>query len=98
MPATVRLMGHSLAHMREAGFSPDLATYNALIEGWCRLDDLAAAEAVVPAMVKAGVLPTGSTYGILANANIRLGDTERAEKIMTARCMCWITRTATFIG
>ncbi|KAH0852391.1 LOW QUALITY PROTEIN: hypothetical protein HID58_094055 [Brassica napus] len=64
-----------LAHLADAGNSPDIVTYNVLINGFCKAGDIDAK----------GFIPDSVTYNTLINGLHRVGREEEAFKLFYAK-------------
>ncbi|KAI8827212.1 uncharacterized protein EV422DRAFT_513047 [Fimicolochytrium jonesii] len=58
---------------------PDTRTYNLLLKGYVRADDLEAAMSVIAQMLAASRFPTSETFEAIITGLLRNGDLERAE-------------------
>ncbi|CAK0809081.1 unnamed protein product, partial [Prorocentrum cordatum] len=85
------------------GHDPDVAAFNALLEGIGRKGDLGRAEqwfarlqepALHPEL--GGLAPNKGTYDVMVQAAAEAGDVRRAEKFLGAMCKAWKPARATY--
>ncbi|CAN7041787.1 unnamed protein product [Brassica rapa subsp. trilocularis] len=74
-----------LAHLADAGNSPDIVTYNVLINGFCKAGDIDGALKLLNVLQLKGLSPDSVTYNTLINGLHRVGREEEAFKLFYAK-------------
>ncbi|CAN8233648.1 unnamed protein product [Cochlearia groenlandica] len=74
-----------LAHLADAGNSPDVVTYNVLIKGFCKAGNIDGALKLLNVLQLKGLSPDSVTYSTLINGLYRVGREEEAFKLLYAK-------------
>ncbi|ESQ27164.1 hypothetical protein EUTSA_v10018150mg [Eutrema salsugineum] len=74
-----------LAHLADAGNSPDIVTYNVLINGFCKAGNIDGALKLLNVLQLKGLSPDSVTYNTLINGLHRVGREEEAFKLFYAK-------------
>ncbi|KAJ6902832.1 hypothetical protein NC651_020347 [Populus alba x Populus x berolinensis] len=67
--------------MRKDGISPDIFSFNALIQSFCRMGKVEKAEKMFVSMSTLGLIPDNYTYGALVKALFESGRCDEAKKM-----------------
>ncbi|KAL3582006.1 hypothetical protein D5086_016338 [Populus alba] len=70
-----------LKDMRKDGISPDIFSFNALIQSFCRMGKVEKAEKMFVSMSTLGLIPDNYTYGALVKALFESGRCDEAKKM-----------------
>ncbi|KAH8500914.1 hypothetical protein H0E87_015946 [Populus deltoides] len=70
-----------LKDMRKDGISPDIFSFNALIQSFCRMGKVEKAEKLFVSMSTFGLIPDNYTYGALVKALFESGRCDEAKKM-----------------
>lgn len=74
-----------LAHLADTGNSPDIVTYNVLINGFCKAGNIDGALKLLNVLQLKGLSPDSVTYNTLINGLHRVGREEEAFKLFYAK-------------